>query len=141
MCVTRITHKPLLESNPTWKNNKKNYVCASNHNFHLIQIMQHCDSNHKLHLIRITQLLFAPAQFDSNHILFSPAQLDSNSHCHMTQITHFSHLPGGRCLSCCIILVTLLKSTFILDSNITTFFHTILFLISCTYKSFCPLSS
>lgn len=53
------------------------YICESNHNFHLILVMQQCDSNHKLHLIRITRFMLVFAQFDLKH------------HIHVTQITEF----------------------------------------------------
>lgn len=58
-------------------------ICDSNHNFHLIWIMQHYDSKHKLHMIHITEFLLASSQSDLNH------------HLHMTQITQvliFSYL-------------------------------------------------
>lgn len=66
LCMIRVTHNPWLESNQTVEN-MMILVCDSNHNLHVIRVMQYYDSNHKLHMIRITHLLLATTSFDLNH--------------------------------------------------------------------------
>lgn len=145
------------------RGNMKDFcICDSNHNFHLIRIMQHCDPNHKLHMIQITQthLSLCLVWFESHlcmtritpFLAFSywalsnliwiivSTWLESWPFMLESQFLHDSnHMKMGHFFYVDLVplyLFTLLKSTNILDSNQTTFFYLFLCLISNSYNFF-----
>lgn len=95
-----------IKSNQIEENMKDFCIYDSNHNFHLIRIMQNYDSNHKLHIIQITRVLVCHCQ-----VWFKTPLIHESNHNHnltqiigkmghLNQITKFSWLKSSNIFSC-----------------------------------------
>lgn len=165
MYVTRITHNMWLESNLI-REIGESYVCDSNHNLQLIQIMQPYDLSHKLHMIQITQAYVSQYSFwfesqlthDSNHtvshiFLLALSNLTwimvstwFKSWPFMTRITFLTWIKSQEnesfllCWSCSTLLIHLAQTNKCSLHKSIIIFSLILFIISSTYINKFPLS-